>query len=365
MFESIEIHNFRVIKRLIIDDLKQFNLIIGGTNVGKTTILESFFIATSPGNLGLFILENQIRGINFQQNYFKTFFHFNNTKEAIKIKATVKSKEERELNISPYIRETFKVNDSDLSNGISALSNLEKIDGLRDIFKIIDKYKNIETYDYLYKLDEKSEPLAGESGKFYRRFKLDIKDNKKYMLPFNSRYEHTKSLVNALNEKYDLIVRNLKKKGFLKTISRLDPNIKDIDKTQDGIIIAYKGFSQSNPIGILGNGVIKMICIIAAIIATKGGVVLIDEIENGIHYSLLNSFWKSILETAKKESVQIIAATHSLDCVNAFYNSFPNEAEQEQLRIFRMEKSEENEYEAIKYNAKDLKIALEENWEVR
>lgn len=365
MFESIEIQNFRSIKLLKIEDLKQFNLIIGDTNVGKTTILESFFITTSPGNLGLLITMNDIRSINFYEDYFKTFFHFNNTNEDIRIKAIIKSKEERELNISPFIRKIFKVNNSDLNNGISASSDLEKIDGLRNIFKISDKYQNTETYDYLFKLDERPEPIAGESGKFFRRFIREIKDDKKYFLPFNSRYEHTKSLVNSLNTKYDLIVRNLKKKDFIKIISNLDPNIKDIDKTQDGIIIEYKGFRQSNPIGILGNGVIKMICVIAAIIATTGGVILIDEIEDGIHYSLLNSFWESILETAKKESVQIIATTHSLDCVNAFYESFPNETEQEQLRVFRIEKSEENESEAIKYNHKDLKLALEENWEVR
>jgi len=367
MFESIEIQNFRSIKKLKIEDLKQFNLIIGDTNVGKTTILESFFIATSPGNLGLLFTMNNVRGIDFYDDFFKSFFHFNNTNENIRIKATVKSKEERErvLNISPFIREIFRVEDSDLSNGISALSNLGKIDGLRDVFQTVDKSQNIETYNYLFKLDEKTEPIVGESGKYIRRLIREIEDDKKYLLPFNSRYEHTKSLVNSLKSKYDLLVENLKKKDFVETISRLDPNIKDVNQTQSGIMIEYKGFRQSNPIGILGNGVIKMICVIGAIMATKGGVILIDEIENGIHYSLLKSFWESILKIANEESVQIIATTHSFDCINAFYNSFSSEAKQEQLRVFRIEKSEENEHETIKYDANALKVALEQDWEVR
>ncbi|MFW9875047.1 MAG: ATP/GTP-binding protein, partial [Candidatus Thorarchaeota archaeon] len=361
----IEIQNFRSLKQLKIEDLKQFNLIIGDTNVGKTTILESFFIATSPGNLGLLFSMNDVRGIDFYDDYFKSFFHFNNTNENIRIRAIVKSKEEREreLNIRPLFRDVFKVKDSDLNDGISALSSLEKIDGLRDVFKVLDKSNNIETYDYLFKMED-PKPM-GESGKLFREIKRTIEGDKKYILAFNSRYEHTKALVGSLKGKYDLIVQNLKKKDFVEIISRLDPNIIDVDQTQSGITVEYKGFRFSNPIGILGNGIIKIICVIAAILATRGGVILIDEIENGIHYSLLESFWESILETANRESVQIIATTHSYDCIRAFYKSFSNKAEQEQLRVFRIEKTEENECEAIKYNAKNLKVALEENWEVR
>lgn len=367
MFKSIEIQNFRSLKYLKIEDLKQFNLILGDTNVGKTTILESFFIGTAPNNLTLLLSMNEIRSINFDRDYFKTFFQFNNINKEIKIKATVKTigEKERELKISPFMRKVYKVDDSDVKNGSSALPDMEKIDGLRNIFKISYKNQRTETYDYLFKLDEIAQPLVGEREKFYRPLRIEIKDDKKYALPFNARYEHTKSLVDSLSQKYDLIVKDLKKKDFIRIISKLDPNIRDIDKTENGIVIEYKGFKKSNPIGILGNGVIKMICVIAAIIVTNHGVVLIDEIENGIHHSLLNSFWKSIIEIAKKESVQIIATTHSIDCVNAFYENIYNEVEKTQLRVFRIEKTEENEFETIKYNLKDLKIALEENWEVR
>ena len=138
MFESIEIQNFRSLNQLNIEDLKQFNLIIGNTNVGKTSILESFFIATAPGNLGLLYRTNEIRDIPPIDEYVRTFFHFNNINKHIKIKAISKSKEIRELNIKPFIRDRFRVKSSEMTEGISTTSDLNKIEGLIDEFKIIE-----------------------------------------------------------------------------------------------------------------------------------------------------------------------------------------------------------------------------------
>ncbi len=363
MFESIKIQNFRSLKLLEINDLKQFNLIVGGTNVGKTSILEAFFIATNPGNLTLMVRINDIREIGYYGNYYKNFFHFFNTNNDIKITTHLKNKNVRKLNISPYFQDKININNSGLVNSINAELDFVKIDGLRNILIIMDKdQKVVEKYNFILRLDEQSQPsMNGKT--YFKKVIVEELDKKKFNLPFNTRYEHAKTSIYSLNSKYDEIVRKLRKKDFLEIISSLDPYIIDIDKTEEGIIIEYEGLKESAPIGILGNGMIKTICIIAAILTTKSGVVLIDEIENGIHYLLLNRFWKSILEAAKKESVQIICTTHSLECVKLFYSNIHNDSDQ--LRVYRTERNDKNENEIIKYEDKDLKIALEENWEVR
>jgi AAA15 family ATPase/GTPase len=50
----------------------------------------------------------------------------------------------------------------------------------------------------------------------------------------------------------------------------------------------------------------------------KESIFLIDEIENGIHYSVHNDFWKAIFKLSKELKVQVFATTHSLEMIKAF-----------------------------------------------
>lgn len=56
---------------------------------------------------------------------------------------------------------------------------------------------------------------------------------------------------------------------------------------------------------------------IAICSVAQGGILLLDEIENGLHYSLMPQLWKAIVQAASERDIQIFAATHSNDCVDA------------------------------------------------
>lgn len=50
----------------------------------------------------------------------------------------------------------------------------------------------------------------------------------------------------------------------------------------------------------------------------RGGIVLIDEFENAIHYSLLKPFTRLVQELAVKFDVQVFLTSHSKECIDAF-----------------------------------------------
>ena len=58
-----------------------------------------------------------------------------------------------------------------------------------------------------------------------------------------------------------------------------------------------------------------------ALISAKGGVLLIDEIDTGLHYTVMADMWKLIAQTAAELDVQVFATTHSSDCVTALRKS--------------------------------------------
>ncbi len=84
---------------------------------------------------------------------------------------------------------------------------------------------------------------------------------------------------------------------------------------------AYKhpSFKSPHPLKSLGDGTGRLFGLTLALVAAKDGILLVDEIENGVHYSVLVSLWKFIAKVAKRLNIQVFATSHSLDCVRAFH----------------------------------------------
>jgi AAA15 family ATPase/GTPase len=100
------------------------------------------------------------------------------------------------------------------------------------------------------------------------------------------------------------------------------------DLVQDLSILAPSQFTSSMyatiqhlkeklPLSFVSAGINKFFSILAAIITRSSGVVLIDEIENGIYYRRLSSLWDTILRLAIQYDTQIFASTHSRECLEA------------------------------------------------
>ena len=94
-----------------------------------------------------------------------------------------------------------------------------------------------------------------------------------------------------------------------------------------------------------------------------GGVVLIDEVENGLHHGVMKKVWKALAEAARKENVQIIATTHSWECIQAAHDAFM-EMGRYDFRLHRLELIK-SKIEAISYDKETLNAALKSELEVR
>lgn len=68
----------------------------------------------------------------------------------------------------------------------------------------------------------------------------------------------------------------------------------------------------------LGDGVRHLVSIVTSLYASENGYLFIDEMDNGIHYSLLDDLWKNILLLSEKLNVQVFATTHSKECIESF-----------------------------------------------
>ena len=130
-------------------------------------------------------------------------------------------------------------------------------------------------------------------------------------------------------------------------------------------IVRIKGNDNRIPIKNLGDGMLRMFEISLALINAKGGFLLIDEIENGLHWSIHNQLWDLIFRLSKQLDVQVFATTHSFDCFKAFsyvWNDFSEDG-----GFFRLERESTNSstIRLVEYDLKTLRDSLEFEVEVR
>lgn len=136
-------------------------------------------------------------------------------------------------------------------------------------------------------------------------------------------------------------------------------------RTQGGrrAVVRLKGDARPVPLRSLGEGALRMFGIALALANSRDGFLLIDEAENGIHHSVQPAFWRMVLQTARENNVQVFATTHSRDCVRGFAVAADANEDVEGVLV-RLEK-EEDEMRAVRYSERRLKIAAEQNIEVR
>ena len=129
------------------------------------------------------------------------------------------------------------------------------------------------------------------------------------------------------------------------------------------VIVKLKDHSDPVPLKSLGDGAIRLFSVALALANSRDGILLIDEAENGIHHSVQPDFWRMVLRMARENNTQVLATTHSWDCVRGFALAATDNEDAEGI-LYRLEQDDEDVW-AIFYPEDQLKIAAEQGTEVR
>ena len=128
-------------------------------------------------------------------------------------------------------------------------------------------------------------------------------------------------------------------------------------------IVKLKGQDNPIPLKSLGDGAVRLLGVSLALASVRGGFLLIDEAENGIHHSIQRAFWRMVLQTAVRNDVQVLATTHGWDCVVGFAGAAA-ELDAVDGVLVRLERHE-NEIRAVEYSEDNLAAAARYGIEVR
>ena len=130
-----------------------------------------------------------------------------------------------------------------------------------------------------------------------------------------------------------------------------------------GFVVKCSGCNRPIPIGSMGDGIWRMLGLALAIVRAENGVLLVDEIDTGLHYTVMVDMWKMVAETAKRLNVQVFATTHSRDCYESLAAiAHEDVAEGSEVTIQRIERKKGC---AVAYTEQEIVAAAEHGGEVR
>lgn len=128
-------------------------------------------------------------------------------------------------------------------------------------------------------------------------------------------------------------------------------------------LVKIKGHERPVSLKSLGDGATRLFGIALALANSQDGFLLIDEAENGIHHSVQPDFWKMVMRTAHENNVQVLATTHSWDCVAGFAQAARDSEEVDGVLI-RLERNDEG-IRVVEYSEEELHVAAKQGIEVR
>ncbi len=350
MFAELKIQKFKGIKHLEISQLGQINLVVGGNNSGKTTLLESLLLLAGATNPRLPLNIMNLRGINFfKSDLWPAFFYDMTSHHPIEITSkTQEDLKEHKLRIYLKVKEFLKSSSTSTrshktdtaSNGIGTK--------LQDTPVGLElEYTNPAGDKHKSALFEKDENISFENAD---------------ATPFKGLFLSPLSLYDW-RAAFDEVQRKKRLPELISLLKTIEPKISDLRMNVMGMVEADVGLSRLLPLNFLGGGVAKVTSVITQILNYENGLVLIDEIENGLHRTVQKTLWEAIFNWALSYNVQIFATTHSYECLQMF-NEVAGSFLQPEVALFRLER-EDGQTKAIRYNREELSAALESNWEVR
>ena len=147
------------------------------------------------------------------------------------------------------------------------------------------------------------------------------------------------------------------------TIERLALVNRHVSRSSSGLFVKLAGSDRRLPLGSLGDGLKRLLLLSLHLVRAAGGYLLVDEIDTGLHHSVMTRMWRLVLETARRLDVQVFATTHSLDCVRALAWLCEDSPELAgDIALHRIERDQER---TTLYTPDDLIVAARQYMEIR
>ncbi len=375
MLSHVEVENFRGFERFRLAELSRVNLLVGENNCGKSSLLEAVQFLASGGAMRVLSERARDRGevtvTEDQERLSPTVVHFFHghalcgRSDGIVIQGSAPSD-----SIRVWVQDSIEMDmESPAARELQRTMFAEPDRSWPDLVFCIFR-KGVPQSQEL-----KAFPVA-DSGVILRR-------SAPAYVPFGKRgngdqapgmfISPTSLDVSPMSIMWDEVLVEAREEEVVAALRILENRLSNIvflgggrypkHSANQGVYVQFEGQKLRVPLGSLGDGMRRLLAIALALIYNGGGVLLLDEIDTGLHYSVMAKMWHLVVEAARRSNVQVFATTHSSDCVRGlaqFCREHPELQEEVSLQKISCELEE-----SVALDAEQIILADEQGMEVR
>ena len=371
MLTSVTIENFRNLDSLTLERLGRVTLIGGKNGSGKTALLEALFLFSGPDLPELSERVNGFRGLPTpgREHIFRSIFNEYDTDKPIRISAC------GDWGNGPR---TLDIRVQERSGVAAVASNPAKSPGFGQFshsqvvgdYEVVFDYRHDDGVEYTSRawwgLDELT--FAGPTPSIVSQNILQESERvpnraKSFLMPPIQRIDPKE-----VASKFGELQVDGEESRALDFIRPLEPRLRELTTiVMNDVPIIHarlKGVSRPIPMKLMGEGINRMLDLVLMMSEARGGLVLVDEIENGLHYLVQMDVFEAVLELAKTYGVQVVATTHSMECLMAAYWAHEKLESLDDFVFYRIDRIN-GMAKAVQFDSEMMETAIELNWDTR
>ncbi|MDE0039407.1 MAG: AAA family ATPase [Gammaproteobacteria bacterium] len=362
MYSSIEIHGYRRFESFRLAGLGRVNLLVGTNNCGKTSILECIELLRSAGRP--LVLQSILgrRGEWQDAN--------DSVRPALDVKRLFANHDlGGKIVVGGCSAESLDVQDQVVMEVQEAASSIEQeeLPGLFEDESSLDEELFLNV-NWSNPAEAFRTRITGD-GLLDSRLLRTRNGHGQTVVFIRTPGMTSRDVVRlfgdiVLTEREDHITRALR--VLEPAIERLAPVPYDrgpiVREGPGGVFLRLKGVADRIPIGSVGDGMWRMLGLALGLANAKDGILLVDEIDTGLHYSVMEDMWRVVRERACALSIQVFATTHSRDCFESLAAIAKSDVESGDVTIQRVDAGRDD---AVRFGNQEIVAAADRSLEVR
>ena len=360
ILNSLEVRNFRAFRDLKLERLGRVNLLVGKNNVGKTSLLEALWLYANRASTPTFIWEIMATRREVKQ----PFVNIRDMLAALKY--LFHGRKDIRPGLQPIQIGPINTPSDTLSIAVD-WSVTEARDGTLHTRPLEPgEAYSADSLSPRFTIHAAGETISYPLNPSLLSGILRLNSNE---IPCVLTPSHGLS-GRRLIELWDSIALTKLEGDVLDALRLIAPGLVDLNFVSTPLsggdripIVKITGNEEPLPLYSLGEGMLRALGISLALVNAKDGILLIDEFENGLYYSVQPDIWRLIFRVARRLNIQVFATTHSWDCIEAFQQAISTGYQEDGLLI-RLE-SKQNDIVATLFDERTLGIATRDHIEVR
>jgi predicted ATPase len=338
MLDSLLIKNFRALENFTVSKLGRVNLIVGKNNSGKSSVLEALRIYAGNGQRDL------LDAISAEHD------------ERYRIRETEHADPDAPMPFQDFFTGRHFPADDNVAIQIGSAQKPDAVLRVQHVFLAEEQVPVVDTLgETSLQVRRRVVPknaLQSESGELRQALQITKAEKRYPLLLLDSGYPRSRFPIfdastsipcsviptqfisqDELSNEWDKIALTEHEDVVRQALRIITPTFENLTfvRTEDGrprpsgrpaversAKVKLSDVPRPVPLNSLGDGMLRVLQLVLKLFPARGGFLLIDEFENGLHYSVQEKVWALLFDMAQKLDIQVFATTHSWDCIESF-----------------------------------------------